>query len=259
MNEWLPYVLAAVAGYLIGSVQPARIIFARLRPGTEPDLIRTPTTDGEAELVSHAVGATNVMIAFGPRWGMLTMALDAGKAFVPTLALLLLFPGEHYHLVCAVGVLAGHLWPVWYRFSGGGGNSSIMGMMLAISPVGLVVTHIGGMLIGKVVPMFAFLGGVALTIPWFAWRDGAGSPEVLFAVAITVLYLLPQLPQTAQIRRLKREGHVLDITHVMSLMKGAAATGKTGAELAAEKAAEKAASRTAATGPEPPGSEAGRS
>jgi acyl phosphate:glycerol-3-phosphate acyltransferase len=237
VSDWAPYLLAAVLGYLIGSIQPARIVFARLRPGTEPDLIRTPTTDGEAELVARAVGATNVMIAFGPRWGMLTMALDALKAFVPTLALLLAFPDESYHLVCAVAVLVGHLWSVWYSFGGGGGNSSIMGMMLAISPIGLVVTHVGGMLIGKVAPMFAFLGGVALTIPWFAWRDGIYSPEVLFAIAITVLYLLPQLTQVADIRRFKREGHELDVEHVMRLMKGSAATGKTGAELAAETSA----------------------
>jgi hypothetical protein len=39
------------------------------------------------------------------------------------------------------------------------------------------------------------------------------------------------------IRRLKREGHELDVEHVMRLMKGSASTGKTGAELAAETAA----------------------
>mgnify|MGYP001079039807 CR=1 FL=1 len=239
MSGWLPYVAVAALGYLIGSVQPARIIFARLRPGTEPDRLRTPTTDGQAELVARAIGATNVMVAFGPRWGMLTMALDAAKAFVPTLALLLLYPGESYHLVCAVAVLVGHLWSVWYGFGGGGGNSSIMGMLLAISPVGLVVTHVGGMLIGRVAPMFAFLGGVALTIPWFAWRDGPLSPEVAFAVAITVLYLLPQLTQVSDIRSLKREGHELDVEHVMRLMRGSAATGKTGAELTAASAIER--------------------
>lgn len=237
MSDWMPYLLAGVFGYLIGSVQPARIVFNRLRPGTEPDRIRTPTTDGEAELVSHAIGATNVMVAFGPRWGMFTMALDALKAFVPTLVLLLVFPEHSYHLVCAVAVLVGHVWPVWYGFSGGGGNSSIMGMLLAISPIGLIVTHVGGMLVGKIVPTFAFLGGVALTIPWFAWRDGPLSPEVAFAVAITVLYVAGQLPEAAQMRRLKQEGHELDVEHVMRLMKGSAATGRTGADLAAENAA----------------------
>jgi glycerol-3-phosphate acyltransferase PlsY len=235
-----PLLIAASAliGYLLGSIQFARIMFARLRPGTEPDLIRTPTLDGEAELVSHAIGSTNVMIAFGPRLGILTMALDAAKAFLPVLVLRLLFPGEPYALVCGVAVLVGHVWPVWYRFSGGGGNSSIIGMLLAIDPLAVVVTHVAGMVIGKVMPVFAFLAGVALTIPWFAWRVGPGSPELLFALAITVLYVAGQLPEAAEMRRLKREGHQLDLEHVMRVMRGSARTGKPGAEVAGGRPAE---------------------
>ncbi len=42
-------------------------------------------------------------------------------------------PGETYALICGVAVLVGHLWPVWYRFVGGGGNSSVIGMVLAIA------------------------------------------------------------------------------------------------------------------------------
>jgi len=226
MSPTTVYLIAAAVGYLIGSISFARLVFARLRPGQAPDLIRTPTMDGQAELVSHAIGATNVMIAFGPRWGMLVTILDALKAFLPTLALLLMFPDAHYHLVCAAFVLAGHLWPVWYRFSGGGGNSSILGLMLAISPLGLLVTHAGGMLIGRFFPMFAFLGGVALTIPWFAVRDGLLSPEVAFALVITAFYVIAELPEARQMKDLKKQGHELDIRHVMSMMKKSAATGK---------------------------------
>jgi len=235
VSDWMLFAVALLGGYLIGSIQPARIVFARLRPGADPDLIRTPTTNGEAELVSHAIGATNVMIAFGPRLGMLTTTLDAAKAFFPTLLLRLLFPDDSYHLACAAAVLVGHIWPVWYGFSGGGGNSSIIGMLLAISPIGLVVTHVGGMIIGRLAPTLAFLGGVALTIPWFAWRNGVMSAETLFAVCITIVYVAGQLPEAMQLWRLKREGHVLDSAHVMSLMKGSARTGKTGAEVAAER------------------------
>ena len=221
---------AAILGYLIGSISFARLVFARLRPGTEPDLLRTPTTDGEAELVQHAVGATNVMVAFGPKWGMLTTALDAAKAFLPTLAFNLAFPGQPYDLICAASVLVGHLWPVWYRFSGGGGNSSILGMLLAISPLGAIVTHAGGYLVGRVTPMFAFHAGVALTIPWFAWRNGPTSPEVLFGVTITALYFLGQLPEIVEYRRLRRAGYTLDVEHTMRTMRSAARTGKPGAE-----------------------------
>lgn len=228
MTPLLVYMVTFAGGYLIGSISFARLIFARLKPGETPDSIRTPTTDGQAELVSHAIGATNVMIAFGPRWGMLVSFLDALKGLLPTLALLLIFPDDSYHLVVALSVLIGHLWPVWYRFSGGGGNSSIMGMLLAISPLGLIITHAGGMLIGRFVPMFAFLGGIVLTIPWFAVRNGINSPEVAFALAITILYILAELPEAMQIRALRREGHQLDYSHVFSMMKKSAATGQPG-------------------------------
>ncbi len=235
MEKMIFYLLAIMAGYLIGSVSFARIIFSVRTPGEEPVRIRTPTTDGQAELISHSVGATNVMLAFGPRWGMLATLIDAAKAFLPALVLLLVFPDESYHLACAVSVLAGHLWPVWYKFSGGGGNSCILGMLLAISPVGLLLTHAGGMIIGKFLPVFAFLGGVALTIPWFAWRNGLLSPETAFAVLITLMYVAGQLPEAKKISQLKKEGHQLEMTHVMNQMKYSAATGQPGQQLAGKK------------------------
>ncbi len=228
-------VVAAVGGYLIGSISFARLVLAWRRPGEPLPLIVTPTTDSEAELVSHAIGATNVMIALGPRWGMTVSFLDMAKAFVPVLAFNLLYPGEPYDLICGVAVLVGHLWPVWYRFVGGGGNSSILGMLMAISPIGLIVTHAGGMLLGRLFPTVAYVAGVALTIPWFWWRDGLGSPEFYFAIAITVIYVAGQLPEAMRMFQLKREGHTLDTAHVMRMMRGAAKTGRTGAELAEEQ------------------------
>lgn len=228
MDTHLILLLTILCGYLIGSISFARIVFAILKPGAPLTLIRTPTTDGQAELVSHAVGATNVMLAFGPRWGILVSVLDALKAFVPTLAIKLMLPETPYYLLAAVAVLVGHLWPVWHRFSGGGGNSSIMGMMLAISPVGLLVTHAGGMLFGRFAPMLSFVGGIALTIPWFALRNGLYSPEVAFALTITLLYVLGELPEIMQLRKLTQQGHTLDYRHVVSMMKKSVKTEKSG-------------------------------
>lgn len=238
MDNWQILLPTLVLGYLLGSFSFARLVFAIRRPGEAPPPLRTPSKDGQAALVSHAVGATNVMIAFGPRWGMFVTALDILKGFLPTLALRLLLPEDHYHLVVGVAVLVGHLWPVWHRFVGGGGNSSIIGMVLAISPLGVLVTHAIGMLVGRFFPMVAFLGGIALTIPWFMVRNGPLSPEALFAVVITILYLLPQLPAAFEIARMKRAGHPLDIRHIMNTMKRSAATGKPGAEAMADPAAD---------------------
>lgn len=237
MDQWLMMLLVGAVGYLIGTVSFARLVFAYLKPGATPDAIRTPTTDGQAELVAHAVGATNVMIAFGPRWGMMTTLADILKSFVPTLLLRLIYPEDPYYLICPIAILIGHLWPVWYAFRGGGGNSSIMGTLLAISPIGLLVTHSLGMLIGQVYPMFSFLGGIVLMIPWFAWQNGVFSAETAFAVIITVLYVAGQWPEAMQIRQLKREGHELDLKHVMRMMKRSAATGHTGNQIIEESAA----------------------
>ena len=226
METAFVYASAALVGYFIGSVSPARIIFAIKKPGQVPDSIRTSTTDGQAELIAHHVGSTNVMIAFGARWGLLTMLVDMVKAFVPTLVLSLVFPDMHVHLLCALAILIGHLWPVWYKFSGGGGNSCIIGMLLAISPLGMVVSHVGGMLIGKWLPMLSFLGGVLLTIPWFAVRNGLFSPETGFAVLISLLYIAGQLPEAIQISKLRRQGHVIDPRNVVRMMKQSAARRK---------------------------------
>jgi glycerol-3-phosphate acyltransferase PlsY len=241
-GEPLIYLLVVLAGYLIGSVSVARIVFARLKPGEKPALIRTPTTDGQAELVAHSIGATNVMIAFGPRWGLLTTALDIAKALLPTLLLRLAFPLASYHLVCAVAVLIGHLWPVWYRFVGGGGNSCVIGMLLAISPLGFLATHAASMLIGRLFPMLSFLAGVALMIPWFAWRNGLFSPETAFALVVTLLYVAGQLPEAIKIAQLKKAGHRLDMKHTMSMMKRSAKTGQPGGKVMNQDA--EASSRT---------------
>lgn len=218
-------IVALAVGYLCGSVSFARIVFARLRPGLPPEPQRIPTADGEAELIVTNIGATNVMMVFGAKWGLFTMAMDIAKAFVPTLGFRLLFPSQPYYLICAAAVLIGHRWPVWYGFKGGGGNSSIIGMMLAISPLGLVLTQGGGHLVGRFSPGLAYLTSVALTIPWFAWRNGVGSPQFIFAVVITTVYLLGQLPAMLQYRRLKLAGHTVDAGHTMRMMRSAASGG----------------------------------
>jgi len=141
------------------------------------------------------------------------------KAFVPVLALRLVFPESSYHLFCGASVLIGHLWPVWYKFSGGGGNSCIVGMMLAISPLGLILTQMGGMLIGKIYPRYLFFAGVVLTIPWFAWQNGIFSPESAFALVISLLYLACQLPEAIHLARLKKQGYTFEMSQVVDMMK----------------------------------------
>ena len=225
MNEpWLSSLGFAIGGYLIGSVSFARLVFALKRPRKTIPVLRTPTTDGQAALVAHAVGATNVMLAFGSRWGLLTTLMDVLKGLIPVLVLRMILPDSIAAYVCGIGILVGHLWPVWYRFVGGGGNSSIMGMHFAISPIGMLVTQSIGMMIGRRYPMVAFLGGIVLAIPWMMVQFGLLSAETWFALILAVIYVIGQLPEAMQIRQLRRNGHQLDFGYVMRQMKSASSS-----------------------------------
>lgn len=219
MEDYGRLILFSVMGYFIGSVSFARTLFALKRPGEEPAHITSVSTDGEAVIITHAVGATSVMMAMGRKWGVLTMALDLLKAFIPMVILRILYPQESYHLITGLFVLIGHLWPVFYRFKGGGGNSTVMGMMLAASPLGFLITQSGGMIIGMIAPSFTFMAVVALSIPWFMVTEGVTSDETLFALFMTIFYLLAQLPETRAFLRYKKEGHTFDSKYVVNMMK----------------------------------------
>lgn len=221
MEEYAILMVFAAIGYLIGSISFARIIFAIKRPGEEPVLIRSVSSNGEVEIVSHAVGATNVMMAMGKKWGLTTMALDLLKAFIPMFLIRTFYPDESYYLLCGIFVLLGHLWPVWHRFQGGGGNSTTLGMMLAVSPIGLLVTQSIGMMIGMAVPAVTFLAGVGLSIPWFILTKGFFSHETYFALFMTFFYILGQVPEAVQYIRHMRAGHVFDMKLVITKMKQA--------------------------------------
>ncbi len=220
------FLLVSVIGYLIGSVSFSRLVFAWKRPGEEIEKIRSVSTDGEVEVVAHSIGATSVMMVFGKKWGLLTTFIDVAKGFFPVLILHLLYPESTYHLICGVFVLIGHLWPVWYKFKGGGGYSSIMGMLLALSPLGLIITQVGGALLGKWNQRLLFISGIFLIIPWFMIRDGLVSPEAIFALSLTVLFLLAQLPEIIEVRKFMSQGHSFDRSEVVNMMKHASSKGK---------------------------------
>ena len=221
MEDYGRLIMFSALGYLIGSVSFARTIFALKRPGEEPVRITSVSTDGKAVITTHAVGATSVMMAMGRKWGVLTMVLDLLKAFIPMVILRVLYPEESYHLIAGVFILIGHLWPVFYRFNGGGGNSTVMGMMLAASPLGFLVTQFGGMALGMISPALTFIAVVALSIPWFMVTEGVLSSETLFAFFMTLFYLLAQFPETRAFLRYKKEVYVFDTKHVVNMMKHA--------------------------------------
>jgi glycerol-3-phosphate acyltransferase PlsY len=119
---------ALIIAYLLGSVCSA-IIVCRLLG------LADPRTEG-----SHNPGTTNVLRIGGKGPAALTLLGDMLKGVIPVLL------AKHYGLepaaVSAVGLAAflGHLYPVFFRFEGGKGVATALGVLFALYwPLGLIV------------------------------------------------------------------------------------------------------------------------
>jgi glycerol-3-phosphate acyltransferase PlsY len=120
-------ILAVVAAYLIGGI-PFGLIIVKLMTGSD---VR--------ESGSGNIGATNVLRTTGPVAGVLTLVLDAAKAWLAVwLADRLSGGSELWMSAAALAVLGGHAWSVWIRFKGGKGVASFAGAYLYLTPMPLL-------------------------------------------------------------------------------------------------------------------------
>ena len=130
--DFLYSFVATVVAYLIGSLSFA-VIVSRLMG------LNDPRTYG-----SKNPGATNVLRSGSKAAAVVTLLLDAVKGWLPVV--LVRWFGEPWGLgdftLALVGLAAflGHLWPVFFRFEGGKGVATALGVLVGISGwLGLVL------------------------------------------------------------------------------------------------------------------------
>jgi glycerol-3-phosphate acyltransferase PlsY len=122
--SYLPYV-ATLLGYLIGSLSFAVIVSRAMG-------LSDPRTFG-----SKNPGATNVLRSGSKGAAIATLLLDAAKGWLPVM--LIKWYGKPYGLdegtMAMVGLAAfiGHLYPVFFKFVGGKGVATALGVLLGIS------------------------------------------------------------------------------------------------------------------------------
>ena len=194
--------LVALVGYLLGSISFARLISRLVDPKADLRDITLPVQNSEEKMPMLAMGANTASIKYGPKVGCTAGLLDILKVFLPTLAVRLIYPAEPYYLVAATAGFIGHCWPVYYGFKGGRGISPFYGGMFAIDPLGALVVASASMFIGMVLLkelLFAYTGGVFLTIVWFALTRG-WSPELIYALVIGILFLVALIPEIKMVR-----------------------------------------------------------
>ena len=152
---------------------------------------------------SGNIGATNVARVAGVKAGILTLALDAGKASLAVSLPLAFGLGRGLALACALLVVLGHMFPVWTGLRGGKGIASILGATLVLSPAvaaaGLAafVLVVGLTRYVSLGSLLALLSGFAAS--WLMTPSDSGLKVILFA-----FLLLGTIKHAPNIRRLAR-------------------------------------------------------
>ena len=166
--------LAVIAAYLLGSLSFA-VIVSRVMG------LSDPRTFG-----SKNPGATNVLRSGSKAAAVVTLLLDAAKGWLPVV--LVRWFGAAYGLdegtQAMVGLAAflGHLWPVFFRFAGGKGVATALGVLLGFSGwLGLATmatwvivafffrfSSLASLASAVFAPMFYLLGG---GVVWYAERS----------------------------------------------------------------------------------------
>jgi len=117
---------ALAAAYLLGAI-PFGYLLVKWKTGAD---VRAGG--------SGNIGATNVLRTTGRAAGVATLLLDIGKGYLAVWLAERLTSGNVWVAsAAALGVMAGHAFPVFLRFQGGKAVASFVGAFLRLTPVPL--------------------------------------------------------------------------------------------------------------------------
>ncbi|MCO6186027.1 glycerol-3-phosphate 1-O-acyltransferase PlsY [Rhizobium sp. L1K21] len=120
MIAYLPFLWAALGGYLLGSIPFGLLLtkFAGL---------------GDVRKIgSGNIGATNVLRTGNKKLAAATLLLDAFKGTAAALIAGQL--GLELGVIAGFAAFLGHLFPVWIGFKGGKGVATYIGVLLGMAP-----------------------------------------------------------------------------------------------------------------------------
>ncbi len=173
-----------VAAYFIGNISPAIL------------LARAKGIDIKQEGSGNA-GSTNALRVMGKKAGAITLVIDVIKGIV-AVALADFLCGQLCAMICVLAVVAGHIWPMAFKFKGGKGVATTFGaivglnILIALCALGVLVLAV---LASKRVSVGSILA--AISFPLFScWLE----PD--FVPFACILALLIMVKHRANIGRL---------------------------------------------------------
>lgn len=155
MMVWWHILIIIVVSYFIGNISFSRM----LALSKHKDITK---------LGSGNAGSTNVLRNFGLGYGVINLVLDILKGFLPAFLSYIIFDSNLIYLyIAGISVMVGHIYPVVFKFKGGKGIASMLGVFLAADPVVTLIVIACALvcwLIFKYGSLASFLCVTALTV-----------------------------------------------------------------------------------------------
>jgi acyl phosphate:glycerol-3-phosphate acyltransferase len=169
-------IAALVIGYLLGSVNCAILVCQYIKKGD-------PRQQG-----SKNPGATNVLRVAGKNAAIITLLGDGLKGFLAVFAARLF--GLHGAEIALVGLAAflGHLYPVYFKFQGGKGVATFLGVLLGLHlllGVAAAVTWVVVAMVWRYSSLAALIA--AITAPFYSvlfFHNGYFVPLLIMAILL---------------------------------------------------------------------------
>ena len=181
-------IVKAVLSYLLGSIVGSLLV-GKIRGGVD---IR--------RLGSGNAGATNALRTQSKAFAFAVLLIDIAKGWIATGLLAGAgIPGiaaapPHLHMwfvaVCGIGVVLGHVYPLWHGFRGGKGVATVVGAVLGASPVILIpmlIVWLLAVILFGFVGLASILGAVTFAVVVAASGVTPRAPLLTFAVLSAVL------------------------------------------------------------------------
>jgi len=192
--------LKSLLAYLLGSLMGALLV-GHLR-GVD---IR--------EVGSGNAGGTNALRTQGLGFALAAVVVDVGKGLVAVG----LLPGwsipgvgldpdvdrQWLAVACAVAVIAGHVWPLYYEFRGGKGAATLIGAVAVLSPMALLPVIAVWLVL---VMLFGFVGlativaSITLPLAVALLEDPVPAPLMTFTVGVAMFIVWTHRSNMARMR-----------------------------------------------------------
>ncbi len=171
-------IIMIITAYLAGSISSA-IIFAKIMGLPDP-----------REQGSGNPGATNMLRIGGKKAAILTLAGDMLKGVIPVIIARLI--GVQPELLIVVGFAAfiGHLYPVFFKFQGGKGVATAIGILIAADWV-IALFTIGVWLTMSILSRISSLSALTafFLTPLFVGLMGYSSLTVIVLSILTLMLI----------------------------------------------------------------------